>query len=206
MLNLLAAGALGAIIPSAGPVLDLWTGPHVAAEAELTLVMLSVAGILGCGVNALMFYLLAEGRSRANATIAFVTAVVTLATSALVLPTFGWRAAGWSACAGMLAQIVTVLALLGRTFDRAAGWPRIFHFVLQPLLTGIAAALVLRHLVNALIPGSVLPWWMVGGLYGAAVVAISAAVVAVSLLGPYGKTCARDLQSVWRRVSSLRAK
>jgi len=206
MLNLLAACALGAIIPAAGPVLYLWTGPRVASEAELTLVMLSVAGILGCGVNALMFYLLAEGRSRANATIAFVTAVVTLATSALVLPAFGWQAAGWSACAGMLAQIVTVFALLGRTFDRAAGWPRIFHFVLQPLLTGIAAALVLRHVVNALIPGSVLPWWLVGGLYGAAVVAISAAVVAVSLLGPYGKTCARDLQSIWRRVSSLRAR
>jgi hypothetical protein len=153
-----------------------------------------------------MFYLLAEGRSRANASIAFVTAVVTLATSALVLPTFGWRAAGWSACAGMLAQIVTVFTLLGGSFDRAAGWPRIFHFVLQPLLTGIAAALVLRHVVNALVPGSVLPWWMVGGLYGAAVVAISVAVVAVSLLGPYGKTCARDLQSVWRRVFSLRAK
>jgi len=200
MLNLLAASALGAIIPAAGPVLYLWTGPHVAAEAELTLVTLSVAGILGCGVNALMFYLLAEGRSRANAIIAFVTAVVTLATSALALPAFGWPAAGWSACAGMLAQIVTVFALLGSSFDRAAGWPRIFHFVLQPLLIGIAAALVLQQVVNALIPGSVLPWWMVGGLYGAAVVAISAAVVAVSLLGRYGKTCARDLQSVWRRV------
>ena len=205
MLNLLAAAALGAIIPAAGPVLDLWTGPRVAAEAELTLVTLSVAGILGCGANAFMFYLLAEGRSRASAIIAFVTAAFTLVTSVLVLPTFGWQAAGWSACAGMFAQIVTVFLLLSSSFDRARDWSRVFHFVAQPLLTAIVVALVLRHVVSAFASSSVPPWWMVGGLYGAGVAVIFAAVVAVSLLGPYGKTCARDLQSVWRRLSTLRA-
>jgi O-antigen/teichoic acid export membrane protein len=204
MLNLLAASALGAIVPVAGPVLNLWTGPRVATEAELTLVTLSVAGILGCGSNAFVFYLLAEGRSRANAIIAFVTAAFTLLTSALVLPAFGWRAAGWSAGVGMLAQIVTVFALLGKSFDQPAGWARVFHFVVQPLLTGIVCALVLRHAVNALLPAAALAWWAVGALYGAAAATIFAAIVAVSLLGPYGKACARDLQSVWRRVSSLR--
>jgi O-antigen/teichoic acid export membrane protein len=206
MLNLLAAAALGAIIPAAGPVLDLWTGPRVAAEAERTLVTLSVAGILGCGANAFMFYLLAEGRSRANAIIAFVTATFTLLTSVLVLPTFGWQAAGWSACVGMLAQIVTVFSLLSRSLDQARDRSRVFHFVAQPLLTAIVTALVLRYLVSAFVSSSVPPWWMVGALYGAGVVAIFAAVVAVSLLGPYGKTCAGDLQSVWRRLSSLRAR
>ena len=206
MLNLLAAGALGAIIPVAGPVLDLWTGPRVAAEAELTLVTLSVAGILGCGANAFVFYLLAEGRSRANAIIAFVTAAFTLATSALVLPYFGWLAAGWSACVGMLAQIITVFSLLGTTFDRAKRWSRVFHFVLQPLLTGIVTALLLRLIVDRLFPTSALHWWAVGPLYGAAAATIFVAVVAVSLLGPYGEVCRRDLLSVWRRLSSLRAR
>ena len=206
MLNLLAASALGAIVPVAGPVLELWTGPRVAGEAELTLVTLSVAGILGCGANAFVFYLLAEGRSRSNAIIAFVTAAFTLLTSVLVLPTFGWRAAGWSACVGMLAQIATVFALLGKAFDQPGGWARVFHFVVQPLVTGIVVALLLRHAVIALFPASALPWWAVGALYGVAALAIFATAVALSLLGPYGKTCARDLQSVWRRVFSLRAK
>jgi O-antigen/teichoic acid export membrane protein len=206
MLNLLAASALGAIVPAAGPILDLWTGPRVAAEAELVLVTLSVAGILGCGSNAFMFYLLAEGRSRANAIISFVTAAFTLLTSALVLPAFGWRAAGWSACIGMLAQIVTVFSLLAKAFDQPGGWARVFHFVVQPLLTGIVVALLLRHAVRVLFPASALPWWAVAALYGAAALLIFATVVAVSLLGPYGKTCARDLQSVWRRLSSLRVR
>jgi O-antigen/teichoic acid export membrane protein len=206
MLNLLAASVLGALVPAAGPVLDLWTGPSVAAEAELVLVTLSVAGILGCGVNAFVFYLLAEGRSRASAIISFVTAAFTLLTSALVLPAFGWRAAGWSACVGMVAQIVTVFSLLSKAFDQPRGWARVFHFVVQPLLTGIVVALLLRHAVSALFPASTLPWWAVGALYGAAALLIFATVVAVSLLGPYGKTCRRDLQSVWRRLSALRAK
>jgi O-antigen/teichoic acid export membrane protein len=178
----------------------------VAAEAELVLVTLSVAGILGCGANAFVFYLLAEGRSRASAIISFVTAAFTLLTSALVLPAFGWRAAGWSACVGMVAQIVTVFSLLSKAFDQPRGWARVFHFVVQPLLTGIVVALLLRHAVSALFPASTLPWWAVGALYGAAALLIFATVVAVSLLGPYGKTCRRDLQSVWRRLSALRAK
>jgi O-antigen/teichoic acid export membrane protein len=206
MLNLLAASALGAIVPVAGPVLDLWTGPRVAGEAELTLVTLSVAGILGCGANAFVFYLLAEGRSRSNAIIAFVTAVFTLLTSVVVLPVFGWRAAGWSACVGMLAQIVTVFSLLGKAFDQPGGWARVFHFVVQPLLTGIVVALLLRHASGALFPASMLPWWAVGALYGAAALVIFGAAVAVSLLGPYGKTCRRDLEAVWRRLSSLGAR
>jgi O-antigen/teichoic acid export membrane protein len=206
MLNLLAASALGAIVPVAGPVLDLWTGPRVAAEAELVLVTLSVAGILGCGANAFVFYLLAEGRSRSNAIIAFVTAAFTLLTSVVVLPAFGWRAAGWSACVGMLAQIVTVFSLLGKAFDQPGGWARVFHFVVQPLLTGIVVALLLRQIVNAMVPPSTLHWWGVGALYGAAALVICGAAIAGSLLGPYGKTCRRDLQSVWQRLSTLRAK
>jgi O-antigen/teichoic acid export membrane protein len=206
MLNLLAASALGAIVPVAGPVLDLWTGPRVANEAALTLVTLSVAGMLGCGANAFVFYLLAEGRSRANAIISFVTAAFTLLTSALVLPAFGWRAAGWSACIGMLAQIITVFSLLAKAFEQPGGWARVLHFVVQPLLTGIVVALLLRQIVNTFVPVSILHWWVVGALYGAAAFVIFAVAVAGSLLGPYGKTCARDLQSVWRRLSTLRGK
>jgi O-antigen/teichoic acid export membrane protein len=206
MLNLLAASALGAIVPVAGPVLDLWTGPRVAVKAELTLVTLSIAGLLGCGANAFVFYLMAEGRSRANAIIAVVTAAFTLLTSVLVLPAFGWRAAGWSSCVGMFAQIVTVFSLMGKAFDQPGGWGRVFHFVVQPLLTGIVTALLLRQLVNALVPAATLHWWVVGALYGVTALMIFAAAVAGSLLGPYGMTCRRDLESVWRRLSSFRTR
>ena len=47
ILNVLAASALGGLIPVAGPLLHLWTGAEVAAEAQHVLVILSIAGILG---------------------------------------------------------------------------------------------------------------------------------------------------------------
>ena len=48
VLNVLAASALGALIPVAGPLLHLWTGAEVAAQAQRVLVVLSIAGMLGC--------------------------------------------------------------------------------------------------------------------------------------------------------------
>ena len=46
ILNVLAASALGGLIPVAGPLLHLWTGAEVATEAQNVLVILSIAGIL----------------------------------------------------------------------------------------------------------------------------------------------------------------
>ena len=76
VLNVLAASALGGLIPVAGPLLYLWTGAEVAAQAERVLVVLSIAGMLGCTTNAFAFYLLAIGRTRSNAIISFVTAAL----------------------------------------------------------------------------------------------------------------------------------
>ena len=116
VLNLLAATVLGALIPVAGPLLHAWTGKEVAIETQGLLVVLAVAGMLGCASNVFAYYLLANGRSRSTALIAMATAVVTLATSAVALPYFGWQAAGWSACLGMIAQIVVTMVLLRQSF------------------------------------------------------------------------------------------
>jgi O-antigen/teichoic acid export membrane protein len=205
VLNVLAVSALGGVVPVAGPLLTFWTGAEVADAAQHLLVVLSIAGILGCGGNVFAFYLLAHGRSRSNALIAGVTAAVTLATSVLTLPTFGWVAAGWSACAGMTAQLVTILALMRGTFGRTEIWPRIAHFAVVPLATGIAVALLLRHVVNEM---SVCPdphWWCVGALYPLAAVIILVTVVAVSQVGPFGAICRRDLRSIMLRFAPARA-
>ena len=78
VLNVLAVGVLGALIPVAGNVLHLWTGAEVAAEGQRVLIVLAVAGILGSGTNVFAFYLLANGRTRTNAAISLVTASVYL--------------------------------------------------------------------------------------------------------------------------------
>jgi O-antigen/teichoic acid export membrane protein len=206
VLNLLAAGALGGIIPVAGPLLHLWTGAEVAVQAQQVLVMLSIAGILGCSVNVFAFYLLANGQSRLNALIAMVTAIFTLATSALALPYFGWQAAGWSACAGMVAQLFTTVCLLRRSFDRTRVWSRVTHFVVVPLLTGIVTALLLRHSVNESLFEHAPHWWFVGGLYSLTAAIIFVAVVIASQIGPHRTACRRDLQSIVHRFSPMRAR
>jgi O-antigen/teichoic acid export membrane protein len=205
ILNVLAASALGALIPVAGPLLHLWTGAEVAAEAQRVLVVLSIAGMLGCSANVFAFYLLASGRSRSNALISFVTAVFTLATSAVALPYFGWQAAGWSACVGMMAQICTTAILLRQSFNLAGMWSRMAHFVLLPLGTGIVTALVLRRSINEALSEQTPHWWYVGGLYGLAAGIIFVIVVAASRVGPHGAVCWRDLRMIANRFLPLKA-
>ena len=65
----------------------------------------------------------------------------------------------------MTAQIVTTILLLRRSFSIAGIWSRVTHFVLLPLGTGIATALVLRYALRDALFGHVPHWWHVGGLY-----------------------------------------
>ena len=51
--------------------------------------------------------------------VALVTAVVTLTTSAIALPYFGWQAAGWSACLAMVVQIIVTTVLVRQSFKVA---------------------------------------------------------------------------------------
>ena len=199
VLNLLAATLLGALIPVAGPLLYAWTGKEVAVETQGLLVVLAIAGMLGCASNVFAYYLLANGRSRSNALIALVTAVVTLATSAVALPTFGWQAAGWSACLGMTAQIVVTMVLLQQSFSLPSMWPRVAHFVLLPLGTGIVTGIALRYVAAERLFDQAPHWWFVGVSYGAAAGIIFAVVVAISSIGPYGRTCWRDMRVIASR-------
>jgi O-antigen/teichoic acid export membrane protein len=205
VLNVLAASALGALIPVAGPLLYLWTGTEVAAGARQLLVVLSIAGMLGCSANVFAFFLLAHGRSRSTALISLVTAVFTLLTSALALPAFGWPAAGFSSCIGMMAQMVITMILLRQSFDLADMWPRVAHFVLLPLATGIATALALGYLAGGQLFDQAPRWWYLGGSYCLAAGIIFVVVVSVSRFGPYGDGCWRDLRLIASRFLPIRA-
>jgi O-antigen/teichoic acid export membrane protein len=204
VLNLLAAIVLGALIPVAGPLLHAWTGEEVAVQTQGLLVVLAVAGILGCASNVFAYYLLANGRSRSNAMIAVVTAAITLITSATALPYFGWQAAGWSACFAMVAQIIVTTVLVRQTFKVTDVWPRVAHFVLLPLGTGIVTAIALRYLVGQRLFEQTPHWWSVGAAYGIAAGIIFVVVVAVSRIGPYGAVCWRDLRAVLSRLVPVR--
>lgn len=204
ILNVLAASALGALIPVSGPLLHVWTGAEVAAEAVRVLVVLSIAAILGSSANVFGFYLLAQGRSRSNALIALITGVVTLITSAIALPHFGWQAAGWSACAGMVAQMMTIVFLLHRDFKFAGIWSRVVHCVLMPLAIGIVTALVVRYGLGRM-PLQLAPsWWTVGAISSLTAATIFVVAVAASQLGPYRRTSWQDVRSIFRHFLPLK--
>ena len=206
VLNLVAATALGGLIPIAGPLLHAWTGKEVAIETQGLLVVLATAGMLGCASNVFGYYLLANGRSRSNALISLVTALVTLATSAIALPILGWQAAGWSACLGMIAQIVVTMVLLRQSFSLVGMWPRVAHFVLLPLGTGIMTALALRYFVGERLFDQPPHWWFVGVSYGVAAGIIFVVVVAVSGVGSHGAVCRRDLGMIVSRFLSVKVR
>lgn len=199
ILNVLAVTVLGALIPVAGNVLYLWTGAEVAAEGQRVLMVLALAGILGSGTNVFTFYLLAKGRTGANAAISLITALLTLGTSAIALPYFGWPAAGWSACAGALAQMVVMTLLLRRSFALPDIGLRVWHFTLMPIGVGVVGAILLRIWITSYGVGQGAAWWEVAGYYVLSAAAILTAVIAVSSIGPYGAICRRDLYRIITR-------
>jgi O-antigen/teichoic acid export membrane protein len=204
LLNLLAVSVLGGLIPVAGEILRLWTNSEVAAEGEQVLVVLALAGILGSGSNVFAFYLLGSGKTRANALISLVTAIVILSTSALVLPVYGWRAAGWSSCAGMTAQLIVMVLLMRRNFNLKDATARIAHFVLMPLAVGALAALALREGLTESVDAYAAAWWQVGAWYFLSVCFVGGAVVAASSLGPHGRICRGDLRRILDHFLSMR--
>lgn len=196
LLNLLAVSVLGGLIPVAGDLLRLWTNVEVAAEGERVLVVLALAGILGSGSNVFAFYLLGSGKTRDNALISLVTAIAILTTSVLVLPVIGWRAAGWSSCVGMMAQMVVMVWLMRRNFSLQDVASRILHFVLMPLGIGALSALFLRMGLAQVFVGEALAWWQVVSWYLVCSGLVAGAVVAGASLGPYGAVCWRDLRRI----------
>lgn len=203
LLNLLAVGVLGGVIPVAGDVLRFWTNADVAAEGEQVLVVLALAGILGSGSNVFAFYLLGSGNTRANALISLVTAVAIVTTSALVLPVYGWKAAGWSSLVGMAVQMVVMTILMWRSFNLRGASSRIAHFVLIPLVMGAVTALGLREALSETISAHTNAWWQLLAWYGLSMCVVSGLVVAVSSLGPHGAVCRSDLRRVVRHFLPL---
>lgn len=204
LLNLLAVSVLGGVIPIAGNILHLWTNAEVAIQGEQVLVVLALAGILGSGSNVFAFYLLGKGETRTNALISLITAIVTLVVSALVLPVFGWQAAGWSSCAGMAAQMIVMVLVMRRSFSLKDAYSRIAHFVLAPLGVGVLSALILREGMAQFLDSDVATWWQVVALYLLSAGMVGAAIVTISSLGPYGPVCRKDLRRIVDHFLSMR--
>ena len=79
------------------------------------------------------------------------------------------------------------------------------HFVVIPLATGIAIALVLRSQLGHTAFDQAPSWWYVVSLYGVSAAVIFVAAVAASQLGPYRAVCSRDLRIIISRFLPFKA-
>lgn len=204
VLNVLAVSLLGAVIPVAGDVLYLWAGTDVAVEGQHVLAILAFGGILGSGMNVFAFYLLANGHTGTNAVISVVTALVTLAVGAVALPYVGWPAAGWSSCAGGLAQLVLISFLIKRSFHLPDIWQRVWHFILMPIATGVACATLLRLWSGPFHAGKEVLWWKLIAWYGMSAATICICVVALSLMSRYRAIFYGDIYRIAARFLPLK--
>jgi O-antigen/teichoic acid export membrane protein len=144
ILNTLAACALGSVMALAHGILLVWTGKSVADNGSGVLSILSLAGLVGSGANALNFYLLGTGRPQVNFIVALLTAIVSCCVSALLLPHFGLSAAGYGALTAMCAQIVTVIIIVKSSFGSNLPMSRIFSVICMPLTIGIGLGFSFR--------------------------------------------------------------
>ena len=143
----------------------LWTGAEVASKTQRLLVVLAVAGMLGCSLNVFAYYLLANGRSRSNALISLVTAAVTLATSAIALPISDGRRRAGAPASACSRRSPSPWSCCGKAFRSTGMWSRVAHFVLLPLANrhrdGARVALFRWATVVRAPPH----WWLVGVSY-----------------------------------------
>ena len=95
-------------------LMALWMGEGVAKMTSPIMTVLAFAGVIGATTNAPYQLLLSQGRTRALATISFVTGIVNVGSALLLLPTFGLQVAGVPALLSMLAQWCWVNLIISR--------------------------------------------------------------------------------------------
>jgi O-antigen/teichoic acid export membrane protein len=201
LLALVATASLGAIIPVAEPLLTLWTNASVADETYRTLIILSLAGMLGCGTNVFMFFLLGRGQSKHNALISLTTAASVALASFVLLPFFGWAAAGLSTLIGMVAQLILVMVLIRKSFSIPDMSSKTFHFIVSPIFVGAITAMVIyAGWTRQVTPTA---WWSMGLMYALSAIAIAGSIIIAAAIGPYRGTCIGDLNRIVVHLSSV---
>ena len=202
MLNLLAACLLGPLLPLSEDILRIWTDPATAREAELVLFILTLGGLLGCGVNALAYFTMGLARTHLNFILAIVTAVISVSTSAMLLPRYGLAAAGVGAVLAMLAQLVAGIVISNRLFGNRRFERQLFS-VIGPLAIAITIGCGLRL-------ADVLPtptgWLGLIGLSAAVAAAIAAVTMASTYLSTAGIASRRDIAGIISRYLPARLK
>ena len=200
MLTVLAVCVITPLIPLAHGLITLWINSDVALNGGLVLRTLALAGTLGCASNASYFFLLGTGRTRTITLLSIITGVVTVIVSALVLPRFGLRAAGWSGIAAVMAQVAVINIVIRNIFGRLLPWSYIVTSLYVPILVGLSIAVAISFVEYPAVstwPQLILAYFIL------ATVTLAAIVTANSAL-PHGKERNEYMKTLIKSMMPLR--
>jgi O-antigen/teichoic acid export membrane protein len=196
ILTVAAVCVLAPLIPLATDLISVWINADVAGQGAIVLRTLCVGGILGCATSATYFFLLGTGKTRIITVMAVATGVVTVIVSAIVLPRFGLKAAGWSGIAAMIVQMMFIFAILKKIFGSILTWSHITTSLHVPIAAGLSVA----FLVSGIGRPPLTTWPSLILAYAIVFVLTLVTTLAVNALMPHGRDRNMFLMSMVRSL------
>lgn len=92
--NMVAAAVLSPLVPLGGALIGLWVGSDAMATGRPILSTLATAGLIGCGMNVFIYFMLGQGYGKRLAVVNIIHGLTVVATSIFLLSVFGPNAAG----------------------------------------------------------------------------------------------------------------
>ncbi|MFN9451323.1 MAG: oligosaccharide flippase family protein [Rubrivivax sp.] len=183
---------LAPMIISADPLLRLWAGPDVAQGGSHILQVLVLGGLIGCGSNVLTYYLMGAGDTAPLAAISVIYSLLTILFSLVLLNVYGPRAAGAGIALASLLRVFLAL-IIGKTrlFPQAR-WNHLLISTALPIAVAIAIALPVAWWGQL---EFVDQWWELLVTIIGSIVAIGAAIVAMTSLSSFGRSLIGSLFS-----------
>ncbi len=198
LLSTLAATLLVPVVIWSQEFLRLWLRDLATTEASRVLQVITLAGLLGSGTNACIFYLMGIGKTTWCAVNSILTGAVVLAGSLLLVPKLGLVGAGWGNVLSMLVRIVIVVVIWRVFFRSDMAWTVYVSAVYGPTLLGLALGVAILELKPRL--PAVTSWLglAVGAAAAAAVIALT--IIAVDGLLPGGRIRRNDVKRIVKGI------
>lgn len=175
LLNTFAACALAPLIPLSWHIIALWINQEAATDGATMLCTLTVAGILGCGVNVYSYHAMGAGEVFRLTQLSFITAIVSVVFTAILIIYVGPIAAGGGILVGNAIRLIFVLLFSKKSFQPLISLRTLIVVTTPPLVAG----LIMAYAWEASGILSLSSWLSL--LIGYVVVSISVAIASVAL-------------------------
>jgi O-antigen/teichoic acid export membrane protein len=146
-----------------GDFMQLWVSPEAGVQAQTTLRLLFIGGIVAVAAIAPFNYLLGVGNSRWDGISSLASGLVVVAVGIVLVPRFGLAGVGYGVVAGALVRFAFVAPIWRWYFAPDVAASSFAAHVASPPVIAAAAAIVLSWLHDRLARPPTWPWLLVEG-------------------------------------------